>query len=382
MNKRRIKGSGAIFPRKDGRWSGYVDLGEGDGPRKRKVIYGRTPAEVENRIRGLLNDMAAGVPPPSRSPQLGHFLQRWLVAVRPSIRPSTYVSYEGVVRLHIAPRIGRITLEKLTIDHVAGMVADLQGSHRLSNRSVKYSLLILRNALNKAVRWGLVARNVATLTDGPRVEDREARVLSPEETVRLLGAARGEPIEALVVLSVSTGLRMGEALGLQWANVDLNRRQLRIDKALHRLTGQGQVLAETKTRRSRRTLILPVMTAESLRKHRDRQNEQRRATGRDWHNGDFVFTTSSGRPFDPRNVQRMFRRILRKARLPRMRFHDLRHSCASLLLAQHTDPRVIMETLGHSRISVTMDMYAHVMPVLKHEAADAMDRSIGAERDR
>jgi len=137
------------------------------------------------------------------------------------------------------------------------MVADLQGSHRLSNRSVKYSLLILRNALNKAVRWGLVARNVATLTDGPRVEDREARVLSPEETVRLLEAARGEPIEALVVLSVSTGLRMGEALGLQWANVDLNRRQLRIDKALHRLTGQGQVLAETKTRRSRRTLILP-----------------------------------------------------------------------------------------------------------------------------
>jgi len=380
--KRRIKGSGAIFPRKDGRWSGYVELGADNGRKKRKIVYGRTPKEVENRIRGLLNDLASGAPPPSRSPQLGQFLQRWLTAVRPSLRPATYVSYEGVARLHITPRIGRITLDKLTVDHVAGMIADLQASDRLSNRSVMYVLLILRNALNKAMRWGLVGRNVASLADGPRVEQREARVLSPDETMRLLAAAKGEPIETLVVLSVSTGLRMGEALGLQWTNVDLNRRQIRIDKSLHRVTGQGQVLAETKTRRSRRTIVLPVMTAESLREHRGQQDKQRRAAAKGWQKSDFVFTTLSGRPFDPRNVQRMFRRVVRKARLPRMRFHDLRHLCASLLLAQHTDPRVIMETLGHSRISVTMDMYAHVMSTLKHDAADAMDRSIGAERDR
>jgi integrase len=378
--KRRSKGTGTVFLRKDGRWCGYVDVGSENGRQRRKTVYGVSRREVENRIRGLLNDVAAGTPPPLRSPKLGQFLERWLAAVRPSIRPKTYTSYEGAVRLYIAPRLGRITLDKLTVQDVAEMVSSLEASKRLSNRSVKYALLILRNALNKAVRWGLIARNVATLVDGPRVENRDARVLSPPETIRLLEAARGESIETLLVLAVSTGLRMGEALGLQWAKVDLDRRQLRIDASLQRLNGQGQILAETKTRRGRRTIVLPLLTVESLRQHRALQRDVRNAAGQRWCEGGFVFTSSSGRPLDSRNVLRMFRRVLRKARLPKMRFHDLRHSCASLLLAQHTDPRVIMETLGHSRISVTMDMYAHVMPALKQEAADAMDRSIGHER--
>lgn len=345
-------------------------------------MYGHSSKEVEERIRGLVNDIAAGAPPPSRSPQLGQFLQHWLTAVRPSLRPATYASYEGVARLHIAPELGRITLDKLSIEHVAGLIARKQATSGLSTRSVHYVLLILRNALNKAMRWGLVARNVATLVDGPRVEHKDVRVLSPVETKRLLEAARGDPLEGLLVLSVSTGVRLGEALGLQWSNVDLDRRQLRIDKSLHRVTGQGQVLAETKTRRSRRTIALPVMTADVLRRQRSQQINQRRAAGREWYNGDFVFTASSGRPLDSRNVGRMFRRVLRKARLPRMRFHDLRHSCASLLLAQGIAPRVVMETLGHSRISVTMDTYTHVMPTLLRDAADAMDRSIGIEDDR
>jgi integrase len=121
---------------------------------------------------------------------------------------------------------------------------------------------------------------------------------------------------------------------------------------------------------------MPVTTIEALRAHRTRQIGWRRAAGSSWNEKDFVFTSSTGQPLDQRNVLRVFRRILRRANLPRIRFHDLRHSCASLLLAQHVDPRVIMETLGHSNISVTMNMYAHVMPALKRDAADAMDRSL------
>lgn len=380
--RRRIKGSGAVFRRADGRWSGYVDLGGTAGPHVRKTVYGHTPKEVDDRIRALVNDIAAGAPPPSRSPQLGHFLEQWLTAVRPSLRPSTYASYEGVARLHLGPEIGGITLDKLRVEHVAGLVARKQASQHLSPRSVRYVLLILRIALNKAMRWGLVARNAAMLVDGPRIEHKDVRVLSPEETRRLLEAAHGDPVEGLVVLAVSTGVRLGEALGLRWSNVDLDRRQLRIDKSLRRVTGQGQVLSETKTRRSRRTIAVPVMTADVLRRQRSQQANQRRAAGKDWCDGDFVFTTSLGHPMDARNVGRMFRRVLRKARLPRMRFHDLRHSCASLLLAQGVSPRVVMETLGHSRISVTMDTYTHVMPTLLRDAADAMDRSIGIENDR
>jgi integrase len=275
-----------------------------------------------------------------------------------------------------------MTLEKLSVEHVTSLITHKQADRRLSRTTVRYVLVILRNALTKAVRWGLVGRNVATLVDPPRLSHKDVRVLSPEETKKLLAAARGEAIEGLVTLAVSTGVRLGEALGLQWHDVDLDRRQLRINKSLQRVSGQGQVLMETKTRRSRRSLVLPVKTAEALRALRLQQDQLRRSAGSAWHKGDFVFTSSTGKPLDQRNVLRMFRRVLRKAKLPRMRFHDLRHSCASLLLAQHVSPRVVMETLGHSRISVTMDTYTHVMPALMRDAADAMDRSLGSERDR
>lgn len=382
MPKRRAKGAGSVFRRADGRWSGSVDLGEAMGRNRRKVVYGNSKKEVEERIRRLVNDVADGSPPPSRSPQLGPFLAQWLMAVRPTLRPKTYASYEGVVRLHLVPEIGRVTLEKLNVEHVASLVADKQADRRLSPTTVRYILLILRNALTKAVRWGLVGRNVAGLVDPPRLSHKDVRVLSPEETKQLLDAARGEAIEGLVIVAISTGVRLGEALGLQWHDVDLDRRQLRINKSLQRVPGQGQVLMETKTRRSRRSLVLPVKTAEALRAVRLQQDQWRRAAVSAWHANDFVFTTSSGQPLDQRNVLRMFRRVLRKAKLPRMRFHDLRHSCASLLFAQHIPARVVMETLGHSRISVTMDTYTHVMPALMRDAADAMDRSLDSANER
>ena len=378
--KRRAKGAGSVFRRKDGRWTGEADLGWEGTRHLRKIIYGHSRREVEDKLRALLSDVADGATPPTRSPQVGKFLQQWLSTVRPSLRSSTYVSYESTVRLHITPEIGRLTLDKLNVEHVAGLIARKLGERRLSTRSVRYQLLILRIALNKAVRWGLVARNVAALVDPPRVVHKDVRVLSPDETRRLLVAARGDPLEGLVALAVSTGARLGEALGLRWPDVDLERRQLRIDKTLQRITGEGQVLSEAKTPRSRRTIVLPVMAAEVLRGRRKQQLDQRRVAGHDWHEAGYVFTTSSGGPLDARNVQRSFRRIVRKAKLPRMRFHDLRHSCASLLLAQGVAPRVVMETLGHSRISVTMDTYTHVMPALQRDAADAIDRSLSEER--
>lgn len=380
MTRRRARGSGAVFRRGDGRWVGEIDYGW-DGKRHvRKTIYGNSRRETEDRIRAVLNDRDAGLPPPTRSPQLAAFLDRWLTAVRPSIRPSTYASYEGIVRLHIVPTIGRIPVDKLTVDHIAALIRDKQTEDRLSTRSVRYVLLVLRNALNKAVRWGVAARNVATLVDPPRVPHRDVRVLSPDEASRLLQAARGDQYESLIVLAVSTGVRLGEALGVKWTDVDLDRRHMRIDKSLQRISQQGLVLTETKTRRSRRTIVLPVVAAEALRQRQVQQREQRRAFGPGWRDEGLVFTSSTGRPVDARNVQRTFRRILRKAKLPQMRFHDLRHSCASLLLTQGVPPRVVMETLGHSRISVTMDTYTHVMPALQREAADAIDRSLAGER--
>lgn len=379
MPKRRAKGEGAVFKRSDGRWIGYVDLGWRDGRRVRKYVHGANRDEVRERVKAVIRNVDEGIQPPSNSPRVSEFLANWLAAAKPALRPSTYVSYEGVVRLHLVPEIGRLRLEKLSVEHIADLLTRKQRDPRLSPTTVRYVLLVLRIALNRAVRWGLVARNVARLVDPPRLVHKDVRVLSPVETSKLLDAARGEAIEGLIVMAVSTGMRLGEALGLQWKDIDLERRQLRINKSLQRIPGRGQVLSETKTRRGRRSLVMPITAVEALRAHRTKQIGWRRAAGSKWNEMGFVFTSSTGQPVDQRNVQRVFRRVLRRAKLPRMRFHDLRHSCASLLLAQHTDPRVIMETLGHSNISVTMNMYAHVMPALKRDAADAMDRSLGRQ---
>jgi len=299
---------------------------------------------------------------------LDEFLVLWLKTIEGSIRPSTFVSYEGIARRHLTPTLGRTTLERLSIHDIAGLIAQKR-SDGLSPRTVQYVLFVLRNALNKAVRWGAAVRNVASLVDAPRVAHRDVNVLSPEDALRFVTAAREDRLEALWVLAISTGLRRGELLGLTWNDIDLDRRQLRVTKALQRISGKGLVLVETKTRRARRSIVLPGGAVEALRRHRDRQVEDRRAAGKSWKETDFVLKSSDGTALDPDNLGRSFARLLDQAKLPRMRFHDLRHSCASLLLAQHVPPRVVMETLGHSRISVTLDTYTHVLPPMHRAAA-------------
>ena len=370
-----------MYRRQDGRWAGNVQLGYSDGRRAFKVVYGKTRSEVVEKVRQATESSRQGLLVAGRSPRLDEFLSLWLKTIEGSIRPSTYVSYEGITRRHLIPTLGRTTLERLSIHDIAGLIARKR-SEGLSPRTAQYVLFVLRNALNKAVRWGAASRNVAALVDAPRVPHRDVNVLSPDEALRLVGAARGDRLEALWVLAISTGLRRGELLGLTWDDIDLDRRQLRVTKALQRVRGKGLVLVETKTRRARRSIILPVGAAEALRRQRGRQAEERLAAGSSWTETDFVLKSTDGTALDPDNVGRSFAQLLDRANLPRTRFHDLRHSCASLLLAQHVPPRVVMETLGHSRISVTLDTYTHVMPALQRDAADAMDRTLHEGRER
>lgn len=377
MANRRPNGEGALFRRKDGRWAGYVQVSDRDGLTARKSFYGKTRAEVAEKVRRGLEASRAGQLSAGRSPQLADFLNQWLRTIDGTIRPSTFASYAGIVRKHLIPHLGRISVDRLAINDVAQLLARKRADG-LSPRTVQYILFVLRNALNRAMRWGIASRNVALLIDPPRVAHRDVNVLSPDEALRLVAAATEDRLEALWILALSTGLRRGELLGLSWSDADLERRQLRVTKALQRITGRGLVLGETKTRRGRRSIILPVATAEALRRHRARQAEERLVAGSAWCDSDFIFTTRLGTPLDGDNlISRPFARVVEKAGLPPMRFHDLRHSCASLLLAQGVAPRVVMETLGHSRISVTLDTYTHVLPALQREAADAMDRALG-----
>ena len=235
--------------------------------------------------------------------------------------------------------------------------------------------------MGQANRWGLVARNVAKLVDPPRQVRHEIQPLSVDEARVLLDAAQTDRLGALYSVALAMGLRQGEALGLRWRDVDLDLGMLQVTYQLQRINGEAK-LVEPKTRLSRRSLALPATILLALREHRQRQLEERLLAGRRWVESGLVFTSTIGTPLDGTNVTKSFQRLLARAGLPKRRFHDLRHSCATLLLVQNVAPRVVMEVLGHSQISLTMNTYSHVLPTLKREAADQMDALLRGSRER
>jgi len=369
---RRGQKEGSIYKRQDGRWTATISLGYRNGRRWRKSFYGKTRDEVQRKLTPALRDAQLGITPPPERQTLAQFLENWLeTAVKPSVRPLTYERYEQLVRLYIKPALGHERLTKLSPQAVQAFL-NKQCAAGLSARTVQYMHATLRRALGQALKWGHVQRNVATLVDAPRVERREVAPLTVGEARKLLNQVESDRIGALYSVALAVGLRKGEALGLRWEDVDLEAGTVRIVAALQRVGGRLQ-LVEPKSKRSRRTVSVPNSVLESLRRHRTRQLEERVFAGAKWQEHGLVFTTTIGTPIDPRNVTRHFRSVIRKAGLPAKRFHDLRHTCASLLLAQNVHARVVMEMLGHSQIQLTLDTYSHVVPSLQRDAADLMD---------
>ncbi|MHB8619646.1 MAG: site-specific integrase [Chloroflexota bacterium] len=232
---------------------------------------------------------------------------------------------------------------------------------------------ILRTALNDGAKWNLVARNVAGLVDPPRVPERDdVEGLSPGQAKKLLDAVKGDRLEALYSVALAVGLRQGEALGLRWEDLDLATGTISVRRALRRLRGD-YVFVDPKTKRSRRTIVLPAFAVAALGKHQKRQEDERKTAREEWHETGLVFTTADGQPLHYSTVTKGFQRLLRLAGLPRQRFHDLRHACASLLLAQGVQPRVAMGLLGHSQMNTTMNIYSHVIQDALWDAAAKMD---------
>ena len=343
---------------------------------RRVYRYARTRAEAAAKLTLALKATADGIALPSEQQTVAEFLTAWLEeSARRSLRPSTYRSYRQIVRDHVLPEIGSVRLARLTPQQVQRLI-----NHRLesglSPQSVVYVRGVLRRALNEALRWGLVTRNVATLVQPPRVRRYEISPLDAEQAQRLLTAIRGDRLEALFSVALAVGLRQGEALGLRWVDVDLDADVLHIRHALQAINGQ-LVLVDPKTTRSRRSIQLPSLAVDALRAHRTRQAAERTRVGEAWSDQGFVFTSQLGRPLHGATVTHRFQQLLAAAGLPRQRFHDLRHGCATLLLAQGVSPRVVMDVLGHSAITLTPNTYSHVVPALQSEAAHRMDTALG-----
>jgi integrase len=327
-------------------------------------------------MREAQREAEAGVLPVGPRASVGQFLEHWLSTAKPSIRPKTYTSYEGTVRLHLTPILGRLDLRKLSPVHVQDLLT-AKAAAGLSPTTVRYILLVLRIALSQAERWSMVSRNVATLVDPPRVARREVPVLTIQQCRALLVAARDHRFEAAYVLALGLGLRRGEVLGLRWQDVDLDVARLVVRGALQRVPGEGILRVETKTARSVRVVTLPGVCVGALRRRRVHQIQERFVAGRAWVESGYVLTSGVGSPLDGEAVTRALHRLLADAGLPSLRFHDLRHGAATLLLSQGVAARVVMDVLGHSQISTTQNVYQHVMPSLVDEAAAAIDRALG-----
>lgn len=377
---KRGQNEGSIYKRKDGRWAGAISLGYQNGKPKRKTFYGETRKEVQEKLTVALRDAQQGLPISTDKQTVAQFLDSWLTnTIKRTVRPRTFAGYEQTIRLHVKPTIGRILLQKLSPQHVEAMLNELE-LKGLGLRTVAYTRTVLRTALNQALKWGLVARNAASLVDPPRYKAKEISTLTSEEIQMFLEAIKDNRLETLYFIALALGLREGEALGLRWQDIDFTNKKLMVKFAIQRFDGKLQ-LVEPKTERSKRTLPLTEIIITSLRNHGRKQLSEKLLAGSNWVETDLVFTTTKGTPLDGSTVIHRLQKILQDAGLPKYRFHDLRHSCASLLLSQGVPARTIMEILGHSQINLTMNTYAHVMPEMKTEAISLMDNILNPSKN-
>ncbi|WP_426403733.1 tyrosine-type recombinase/integrase [Streptomyces sp. R-07] len=371
QRRRNPNGAGTITQRKDGRFQAAVYVLQPDGTRARKFAYGKTWAECDTKRRALLEAVDNGIPVPTRSAKLSEWLPYWLDnVVQPRRKLSTYDKYEAHVRLYLVPMIGSKRLESLSVADVRRFLVQLE--KKTTAATAKESHRVLRTALTAACREELITRNVATLVEPPRPKVRELSPWSLDETLDFLAAARRDPLYAAFVLAIAMGLRRGELIGLRWADVDLDHRVLYVRQQIQ--WRRGVLYDDDPKGRRRRAVPLPAMCIAPLRWHRMRQNDQRARAGEAWKGSDYVFTTRTGSPVEPRNVYRSFTRVAASAGLRVIRLHDARHGCATLLTAAGVAPRVVMEILGHSQISITMDVYTHVVQDTQREAISHMDR--------
>ncbi len=377
---------GSVRQEPNGSWSFTVDVADKNGRRRqtrRRGFPSRRAAQTA--MTRLLGDLDNGVYVPlSRQTLMDFIEQEWLPAVEATVRPATWDSYSRTLRLHVIPLpIGKTSLQnidgpKLNAVYAALLKPKLNGGHGLSPRSVQYVHVILHRAFRDAIRWERLTRNPCDAADPPRGLNRpRLRVWTAGEVATFLRLTTDDRLIALWHLIATTGMRRGEALGLQWDDVNLEAGRLSIKRTLIQIAnynkdGTDWVLGSPKTRSGYRQVELDPRTVAVLRAHRARQSEERLRLGEHWAPSDFLFTRPDGRPLHPKLVSQQFRRLVRRHELPPLSVHGLRHTWATLALQAGVHPKVVQERLGHAQISVTLDTYSHVTPAMDREAASTV----------
>jgi integrase len=371
MAKRRGNGEGSIYQDRTGRWCALLTVGHNEnGKRRRRYLYGATKAEVLEKLHATQADARTGLLVEPNRLTLGEFVRHWMkTSAEQRVRPTTLVTYRSLLDRNVVPYLSGTRLDKLQHVHLDAWHAQME-RNGASMRTRRSAHVLLGTILRRAVKLGLIARNPLDRVDKPRVPEVEIQAFTPDQVRVLLDAARGHRLEALFVLAVTTGARQGELFGLEWRDVDLDAGMLTIQRTLLEAACKLSV-GEPKTRKSRRSLNLPVQAVEALRTHRSRLPAVPHPTMR-------IFTDTEGRPLRKSNfIRRDWHPLLAKADLSYLKFHSLRHSHVTMLLAAGGNLKAVSERVGHSRTSMTSDVYAHAVQGMQQELADKLDQLIG-----
>ena len=384
---------GSLVKRSAGSWSIVLELDRDPAGKRRQkwiTVAGRKK-QAEAELARLLHEVSSGAYVDPTRDTLATYLERWLATVKPNLAGKTYERYREVVEKHLTPALGSTVLSKLRPMQIQQCYSlallsgrrphpkreedsTLEQPRGLSAQTVLHHHRILREALQQAVRWQLLGRNPADAVEPPKPERREMRALNPAEMAWLLEVARGTRFYVPLLLAISTGMRRGEFLAIQWPDVDLNTGMAAVNRSVEQ-TNEGIRFKSTKGRKGR-SIILPPLTLEALREHRAQQEQRKRTLGPAYDQG-LICSREDGSLWRPDTFSADFRALARKAGI-KVRLHDLRHSHATQLLAQGVHPKIVSERLGHSTVAITLDLYSHVLPGMQDEAVQKFDTALRA----
>jgi integrase len=368
--RRRLKGEGTVTQRSDGRWqAAYVGSDS-----KRHYLYATSRKEVSQKLSAALRDKELGVYVAGPSQTLDLFLETWLADASSRLKPRTVQRYESLFRIHVTPRIGAVQVRKVGPQHLVDLYAAMRDA-AAAPASIAQVHAVLGSAFKQAVMWGLMARNPRDAVRPPRPQRREMVVLSPEQSRQIIEATRGTEMGTLYLMAMHTGMRLGELLALRWR--DVTGDQINVNATLVRIGGQTH-RASPKSAAGVRTIAMSPTLREAVARHRPMQAERLLKIGVRIDDDSLVFTDRWGNPQNGFHItERDFKPLLRRLGLPEVRFHDLRHAFASLMLSQGTRVDLVSRMLGHAKPATTLNIYAHLLPGDQEEAIRRLELVLG-----
>jgi integrase len=367
MAKRRSNNEGTIHQRKDGSWRAQITL-EG----KRLSHSAKTERECQEWRKKINIQKDNGLTIAGAQTCLGEYLEKWLQSIRSNLADTTWYQYNMYAHKCIIPLLGNVKLKDIHVDHLQNLYLRMTDEGYKSN-TVRIVHAILHKSLKYALVSGLIIKNPADLVQRPRVKEKEMNIFSESQVSQFLISVKGTRNEALYQLELATGLRQSEILGLKWSDLDWLKGSLNIERQLKRNGKNKEYFTKLKTRASRRTILLGKKTVLILKEHLERQAIEQKVMGTRWQENDMLFPSSIGTPMNQSNLYKNFKDMIQNAGLPNIRFHDLRHTAASIMLNHNIPIIVVSRRLGHSKASITLDIYGHLMHEMQDEVANLID---------